>query len=732
MNFFRSDNDSDENIFLNYNTKAIIDLKHIHNHELLCADVLKYRIPTKEVKAHFLKLFEEGKTPSKALFSYKSQLRLEKGNHYYVYAGDRGELPNPEWVYNLYYKEFSKYFGASHGKEMITSLKDAVEQYNVECSETCALIDTFEDGNFVIAIVSPLMKRISSGLDESGEILFIDASGNVDRYGCKIFLIYTNSCAGGLPVGTLILTSESTSIISRGLKLWTDLFSPSSLGGRSKRGPKVFMSDDSKAERNALNEIFPEATLLLCIFHVLQATWRYLWDSNHGVILKHRQILYNEIKHMMYSKSNEELELLYTKVIQNNLTKKYPKFESYVLNLYERRHEWALCLRKSIITRGQNTNNISEAGVKIVKDTILDRTKAYSPVQLFFFIVNDLEAFYEIKILDVAANRPAQYLKKKFPLTKTQIKHLEYKQLGSIFEVKNNSKNTIYSVDLDLGICSCPEGDTGKPCKHQIFIATDLKIDLSLCLPTTENVRKKLHTIATGSTEIHPGWYGVHTKINTNNIIEKNSKTTNEQELLNKLEKTTDNYLNKGDSEMVEVSDEADLLNINRTTEDECSNEENGLEVFDTVVKKIREAIESDPNYFLPGINAMNNSFNKNLKTHAGLLSAMMTFGKYSGIDPNSKRIKLVGNKRIGTQPTARPRRKTEIGGRKNLTAGRVPKWKRAPEHSYGQEPKSSCLPKKHKSFNPDVIPTKPYKNPHSLAHCTSQNKALGTTHCKK
>jgi len=180
---------------------------------------------------------------------------------------------------------------------------------------------------------------------------------------------------------------------------------------------------------------------------------------------------------------------------------------------------------------------------------------------------------------------------------------------------------------------------------------------------------------------------------------------------------------------MVEVSDEADLLK----TEDKCSNEENnGLEVFDTVVKKIREAIESDPNYFLPGINAMNNSFKKNVKTHAGLLSAMMTFGKYSGIDPNSKKIKLVRNKRIGTQPTARPRRKTEIVGRKNLTAGRVPKWKSAPERSYGQEPKSSCLPKKQKSFNPDVIPTKPYKNPHSLAYCTSQDKTLGTTHCKK
>jgi len=187
-----------------------------------------------------------------------------------------------------------------HGKEMITSLKDAVEQYNVECSETGALMNNFEDGNFITAIASPLMKRISSGLDESGEILFIEASGNVDRYGCKIFLIYTNRCAGGLPVSIIILTSESTSIISRGLKFWTDIFSQSSSGGRSKRGSKVFMSDDSKSERNALNENFPEATLLLCIFHVLQATWRYLWDSNPGIILQHRQILYNENTNMMY------------------------------------------------------------------------------------------------------------------------------------------------------------------------------------------------------------------------------------------------------------------------------------------------------------------------------------------------------------------------------------------------------------------------------------------------
>lgn len=51
-------------------------------------------------------------------------------------------------------------------------------------------------------------------------MLFIDESGNIDSFGCKMFIIYTNSCAGGLPIGVIILTNESTSVISEGLELW--------------------------------------------------------------------------------------------------------------------------------------------------------------------------------------------------------------------------------------------------------------------------------------------------------------------------------------------------------------------------------------------------------------------------------------------------------------------------------------------------------------------------------
>lgn len=154
---------------------------------------------------------------------------------------------------------------------MMISLKDAVNEYNRDCSYECSSMEILDDGNCIITILSPLMRRISEGFDESGEVLFIDSSGNVDRYGCKVFFIYTNSCAGGMLVGSLIVTSEATSIIVKGLELWKKMLSPESLGKRGQIGPRIFMTDDSLAERNALREVFPQTTLLLCIFHVLQA-----------------------------------------------------------------------------------------------------------------------------------------------------------------------------------------------------------------------------------------------------------------------------------------------------------------------------------------------------------------------------------------------------------------------------------------------------------------------------
>lgn len=132
-----------------------------------------------------------------------------------------------------------------------------------------------------IAFCSPLMKRVHSYVRESGDLVFVDGSGGVDRHGCRVFLMMTHSAAGRLPLGVLITSSESENILTHGFQLLKDLFPPSAFFGRHEKVPKIIMTDDAEAERKALHNEYQESTLLLSSFHILQAIWRFLWDTNH-------------------------------------------------------------------------------------------------------------------------------------------------------------------------------------------------------------------------------------------------------------------------------------------------------------------------------------------------------------------------------------------------------------------------------------------------------------------
>ena len=96
---------------------------------------------------------------------------------------------------------------------MINALHKFCEDYNKERQSECAKCVTTEDGQLVVAICTPMMKRASTLLKTAGEILFADSSGTMDALNCKMFLLQTNSVAGGIPLGALIVTSERESVL---------------------------------------------------------------------------------------------------------------------------------------------------------------------------------------------------------------------------------------------------------------------------------------------------------------------------------------------------------------------------------------------------------------------------------------------------------------------------------------------------------------------------------------
>ena len=54
----------------------------------------------------------------------------------------------------------------------------------------------------------------------------------------------------------------------------------------------------------------------------------------------------------------------------------------YIVQVFERRTEWAVCYRQELAIRGNNTNNFVEAAMRILKDKVVDRVRACNPIQL--------------------------------------------------------------------------------------------------------------------------------------------------------------------------------------------------------------------------------------------------------------------------------------------------------------------------------------------------------------
>lgn len=424
-------------------------------------------------------------------------------------------------LHRLYYKLFQQDYGASSGPLEVEHLERQISQLNAEMT-TSATTDPHHssveryialevvDNDVIIAVCTPLMKRVHRYTKHSGEIVFMDAGGNMDRHNMRVFLLMTFSPTGGLPLGVLITTNERTDTITRALKLYTTLLDNLAFSRQGSKGPAVFMTDDCTAERCALHAVYPEATLLLCIFHVLQAFWRFLWDSNTGVPKNNRQHLFALLKGMVYATSDDALLEMFTKATADSLYMSYPKVHAHIVSLYDRRQEWALCCRQDLPVRSNNTNNYCERAMRVLKDNILHRTKAFNVPQLLDFIVRRFEAFYARKLQDVANNRLDNIRNSRFLPVATNIDVKNIKLTGPhVYDVPSEKlPGTVYTVNMFLGMCTCPQGNTGAPCKHQSAVMSHFRERSSNFLPVRDPVvRQLMYAIATGNAVAPDDWF---------------------------------------------------------------------------------------------------------------------------------------------------------------------------------------------------------------------------------
>ena len=210
------------------------------------------------------------------------------------------------------------------------------------------------------------------------------------------------------------------------------------------------------------------------------------------------------MKEILYAQSGSDMYTHYDEFKQQ-FYHHYPQLCKHFELLWERHYFWALSFRSELHMCGNNTNNYIERSFGILKDIVFARTQAYNCVQVFQFVTTNMERFYALRLLSLA-HRHTGHLRiaKRFLCPGWDTVNMDAIQKSSVeheFYVKSvNNANLFYTVNSEIGTCTCPIGASGAPCKHQGAVSVKFHISTFNFLPSlTSNDRMLYAYIALGN-----------------------------------------------------------------------------------------------------------------------------------------------------------------------------------------------------------------------------------------
>ena len=158
-----------------------IRLKHDHNHEIVTTDAWNFLDVSEETKDRYFQLFSDAFSPSKARLAYIAEMKAKLGeDEFFKISARRSVNPDSRTVFNLY-TVFCKRFGSINGPDAFMKAVELIERINEKSGERIASIRQLEDKTIVVAVCDDLMRRTHSLVPQSGDVIFVDATGSVDR-----------------------------------------------------------------------------------------------------------------------------------------------------------------------------------------------------------------------------------------------------------------------------------------------------------------------------------------------------------------------------------------------------------------------------------------------------------------------------------------------------------------------------------------------------------------------
>ncbi|XP_064117882.1 LOW QUALITY PROTEIN: uncharacterized protein LOC135223348 [Macrobrachium nipponense] len=489
---------------------CFIEIHGWHNHSLDSADALNQLRVTSSTRDTFERYFEQEilttgtHATALSLGSREQSMTTAMAHRHHLMKLDlvddlRGQanksvnpsLKSVEYMRTQWVKE-------QHGGLNTLSMFNAIHKYAADNPEVQIKVE-HNDERFCVVLVTPFMKRVHEHLREASEVVFVDATGicRGDQLNTAIIPFICAGPAGAVPLAVLFTSCQDQVTLTRGFGMIKEMLGECAFYGRG--APQSFMTDNCEAERKSLAATWPTANRFLCIFHLLQQVWRWLLDSKHRIQKDNRQDLMAAMKSLVYASSKAEFNEVWQSLQSCSLMATYPIFKSYVASLVERKEDWAIAFRAGTLLRGHHTNNFCESTMCIIKDIVLSRCKAYNTAQLLMFMVEIFDVYMRQRLVDVALSR--RHVK---PIISTKVALDSVELVGnSKYKVQSESDPTIkYDIDLEIGLCSCMQGQTGAICKHQIACAEFSMTAVPQQFLSSSESRHRLAVLAVGQEKV--------------------------------------------------------------------------------------------------------------------------------------------------------------------------------------------------------------------------------------
>jgi hypothetical protein len=705
-------------------------LSFVHNHQVNRHEHSKFNSVSAETKDNFIELFEQDLTPAAAWKAHRDKIIQENPETYHIILGNRQICPDYFWPFRFYRKWITSKLGDFQGIDAYRKVEEFIEGYEAKCQgeeklpngEKYSKVEQTPDGQTCIVIVDAFMRRVHKMVPQSGDLLIMDATSNIDRSDSKIFHLMCPAAVGGLPLATMVTTREDEATITFALKLLQTVLPPYAFYGRGPNlGPNVGLTDDSAEERNSLRTVWPQMELLLCHFHILQAHWQWIYSAQNHIEKNDKPKLLQMMRKLVYSETENDFDEAQTEMEENPTFQKYPNYEARMELILQRKDEWSLVYRinSQLPTNNVNVTNYVESSFRETKENQFNRHRAFNLVDLVQIVCDDSK-HYANKCIDIAnnqltsrlRNQKSRFLVNRGKLGKRKVNinpsKIVLEEDGTYAVPSETKKDVIYTVDMTLRICSCPHGMLKGPCKHRNIVST------------TQNI-PSFDVVPEQSPEMRAMWMHIGTGKQTR--MSYFMPLCNPKETLEEL---CENNGNNIEDEIEVEPDVPDVAEVVNEVIEEFSKADRIVAVevkLENVMEKVKNMVISRIPHDITGYEKALNVLEKHvggmpLTNDAAIEKALCTFGQNETAAVSVRKRKK--SSFIPVQVTARSRRKYTLRGSRSAIQGAPRKETRLKQQLVIDSAEREVLYHKLPSGR-----KKKKNNPHNLMESVAANRGL-------